>query len=81
MSDDRNVREVASGRISENAIGAVDSCSCGSVQLHLGSLTLRLSARDFEQLHLLVNTARSSIERHRRRQAALLSLSGERGQA
>jgi hypothetical protein len=35
--------ECAKRRLAENATVAVDVCSCGVMQIHLGSLTLRMS--------------------------------------
>ena len=37
-------------RIAESDLGAVDVCSCGTWQLHIGAVTLRFAPRELSEL-------------------------------
>ena len=52
-------------RLAENAIVAVDLCSCGVMQLHLGALTLRMSPGAVSEL---VGTLGQAVEQYAREQ-------------
>lgn len=43
--------------LARNAVGTVDHCSCGSVQLHLGATTIRFTPEALEHLGTLVAAA------------------------
>ena len=44
-------------RLAESGVAAVDSCSCGTLQLHIGPLTLRLAPRALSELRATVDKA------------------------
>jgi hypothetical protein len=44
-------------RLAESAVAAVDLCSCGTLQLHLGPLTLRLAPCALTELRTTVDRA------------------------
>jgi hypothetical protein len=45
-----SLEECGRRRLSESSIAAVDECECGMFQLHLGALTLRLTAPALAEL-------------------------------
>jgi hypothetical protein len=49
--------ECARRRLAENSIVAVDVCRCGVMQVHLGSLTLRMSPSAVSDLVVVLERA------------------------
>lgn len=41
-------------RLAETPLGAIDSCACGMMQLHVGALTLRLTPEAVAELSALL---------------------------
>jgi hypothetical protein len=48
-------------RLAETSVAAVDVCSCGMLQLHLGALTLRFAPSAADEL---LETLRVAMARH-----------------
>jgi hypothetical protein len=44
-------------RLAESGVAAVDACSCGTLQLHIGPLTLRLAPCALSELRATVDRA------------------------
>jgi hypothetical protein len=44
-------------RLVQGDLAAVDACSCGMLQLHIGALTLRMAACALEELAATLNEA------------------------
>jgi len=48
-------------RLVDGGAVAVDLCSCGSIQLHLSSITLRIEVASFLQMVDVLNIARDRL--------------------
>ena len=71
-------------RLAENGLGAVDVCSCGMWQLHIGALTVRLTPGAVSELLGLLGTAVAEHSARRldgRREAEALRRRQRRGEA
>lgn len=54
-----------SSRLAESSVAAVDACTCGSVQLHMAAVTIRLTpAATYELLETLQNAINEAERRH-----------------
>jgi hypothetical protein len=48
-------------RLAESAVAAIDLCSCGTLQLHIGPLTLRLAPCALSELRATVDKAMAAF--------------------
>ena len=53
-------------RLAESSVAAVDACGCGTMQLHLGALTVRLAPSAVSEL---LSTLGTAVAAHAARQA------------
>lgn len=53
-------RDCPKVRLAEGPVAAVDECSCGMMQLHLGPLTVRLAPEAMEELRATLERALSA---------------------
>lgn len=60
-------------RLAENELVAVDRCSCGTLRVHLGALTLRVSP---EALQQVMHTLGSALIANAGLQASALAAAG-----
>ena len=57
--------------LSSHGSFSVERCSCGTIHLHIGALTLRIEGRSLDQLALTLDEA-ASINHHLERQIEVL---------
>lgn len=72
-------------RLAETSVAAVDKCACGMMQLHIGSLTLRLAPSAMSELLATLGDAitENMLQklRNKEQNPSVSLLIGKRGQA
>ena len=68
---DRMTSSCKKTTLSSHGSFSVERCSCGTIHLHIGALTLRIEGRSLDQLALTLGEA-SSINHHLERQIEVL---------